>query len=100
MSQPEESARPVFFALAAEDLEVGVDTPRPHRERDACRCSEEEARDVEGVLPMDDGVDTLFDEDGKAMSPGTPGFIETWAESLNSDEQSTLEAYFPEHQED
>jgi hypothetical protein len=50
--------------------------------------------------PMGDGVDTLFDEDGKALVPGTAGFIEAWEESLNVDEQSTVEAYFPEHMED
>ena len=48
--------------------------------------------------PMGDGVDTLFDEDGMALVPGTPGFIETWADVLNGDEQTTLEAYFPQHQ--
>lgn len=47
--------------------------------------------------PMGDGVDTLFDEDGHALSPGTPGFVETWEEALNGDENSTLEAYFPHH---
>jgi hypothetical protein len=26
--------------------------------------------------PMGDGVDTLFDAEGKAMSPGTAGFVE------------------------
>lgn len=46
---------------------------------------------------MGDGVDTLFDDDGHALCPGTPGFMETWEEVLNADEQSTLEAYFPEH---
>lgn len=49
---------------------------------------------------MGDGVDTLFDDDGKALSPGTPGFIETWADVLNGDEQMTLEAYFPQHEAD
>lgn len=49
--------------------------------------------------PMGDGVDTLFDNDGTALSPGSPGFVETWEETLNSDEHSTLEAYFPEHVE-
>ena len=33
--------------------------------------------------PMGDGVDTLFDEDGMALMPGTPGFIETWEEVLD-----------------
>ena len=50
--------------------------------------------------PMGDGVDSLFDEDGKALSPGTPGFIEIWADVLNGDKQATLEAYFPQHQAD
>lgn len=49
--------------------------------------------------PMGDGVDTLFDEDGRALVPGTPGFIEAWEAALNADEQATLEAYFP-HVED
>jgi len=46
---------------------------------------------------MGDGVDTLFDDDGHALSSGTPGFVETWEEVLNADENSTLEAYFPQH---
>jgi hypothetical protein len=50
--------------------------------------------------PMGDGVDTLFDEDGHALSPGTSGFIAAWEESLNADEICTLEAYFPQHLED
>jgi hypothetical protein len=50
--------------------------------------------------PMGDGVDTLFDEHGKALTPGTPGFIESWEQALNADEQETLEAYFPQHAED
>lgn len=49
---------------------------------------------------MSDGVDALFDEDGTALVPGTPGFTETWAEALNADEQATLEAYFPQHLEE
>ncbi len=49
--------------------------------------------------PMGDGVDTLFDEDGRALVPGTPGFIEIWEEVLNADEQTTLDAYFPQHVE-
>ncbi len=49
--------------------------------------------------PMGDGVDTLFDEDGKPLVPGTPGFVETWAAALNADEQGTLDAYFPQHAE-
>lgn len=50
--------------------------------------------------PMGDGVDTLFDESDRALSPGAPGFGEASEQALNSDEQSTLEAYFPEHVED
>ena len=50
--------------------------------------------------PMGDGVDSLFNEDGRALSPGTQGFIETWSKILNADEQTTLEAYFPQHFED
>lgn len=50
--------------------------------------------------PMGDGVDTLFDEEGRALSPGTPGFLEAWEEALNSDEVGTLEAYFPQQVED
>lgn len=46
--------------------------------------------------PMGDGVDTLFDENDKALSPGTEGFVEKWAEWLNSSQSETLEAYFPE----
>jgi hypothetical protein len=49
--------------------------------------------------PMGDGVDTLFDQEGQALSPGTPGFVETWEKALNADEAETLEAYFPEHVE-
>ena len=49
--------------------------------------------------PMGDGVDTLFDENDRALSPGTPSFAERWEEALNSGEQETLEAYFPEHLE-
>jgi hypothetical protein len=49
--------------------------------------------------PMGDGVDTLFDEDGEALSPGTPDFVQAWEDVLNSDERSTLEAYFPQHVE-
>ena len=45
---------------------------------------------------MGDGVDTLFDQEGKAISPGTPGFVEKWADSLNASSGETLEAYFPE----
>ena len=50
--------------------------------------------------PLGDGVDTLFDEEDHALAPGTPGFVEAWEESLNADETSTLEAYFPQHLED
>lgn len=46
--------------------------------------------------PMGDGVDTLFDADDHALSPGSEGFVETWEAVLNSNEDETLEAYFPE----
>lgn len=49
--------------------------------------------------PMGDGVDSLFDDDGHALCPGTPSFAETWEDVLNADEQSTLDAYF-NHLED
>ncbi len=49
--------------------------------------------------PMGDGVDTLFDEEGRALSPGTPGFIDTWEKILNEPGNETMEAYFPEHLE-
>jgi hypothetical protein len=50
--------------------------------------------------PMGDGVDTLFDEEGQALQPGTPGFVQAWEDVLNADEFSTLEAYFSQHLED
>jgi hypothetical protein len=50
--------------------------------------------------PMGDGVDTLFDQDGHALIPGTQGFIEAWEDSLNADATCTLEAYFPQYLED
>lgn len=49
--------------------------------------------------PIGDGVDTLFDPDGHALCPGTSGFVETWERVLNTDDDSTLEAYFPQHLE-
>jgi hypothetical protein len=48
--------------------------------------------------PMGDGVDTLFNDED-ALCPGTPGFVEAWEDCLNHDEQETLAAYFPQHQE-
>jgi len=47
--------------------------------------------------PMGDGVDTLIDEDGRALVPGTSGFIEAWESALNADETATLAAYFSQH---
>ena len=47
-------------------------------------------------VPMSDGVDCLFDDNGEPLSPGTDGFIQAWEDALNSDEQETLAAYFPE----
>jgi len=46
--------------------------------------------------PMGDGVDSVFDENEEAMSPGDPNFIEKWEKTLNHNPQETLEAYFPE----
>lgn len=46
--------------------------------------------------PMGDGVDTIFTDDGEALSPGTEGFVERWEAVLNSAPDETLEAYFPE----
>jgi hypothetical protein len=43
--------------------------------------------------PMVDGVDSLFDQDEKAL---TPGFSEAWEEALNADKDETLQAYFPQ----
>ena len=43
---------------------------------------------------MSDGVDVLFDQDEKAISPGTEGFTDKWAESLNFNPSETMEAYF------
>jgi hypothetical protein len=48
--------------------------------------------------PMSDGVDCVFDENEEAISPGTDGFCEKWAELLNEC-PDTLEAYFPQHME-
>lgn len=49
--------------------------------------------------PMGDGVDTLFDKDGKALVPGSPGFTAVWEDVLNADAQTTQDAYFPQHEE-
>jgi hypothetical protein len=49
---------------------------------------------------MGDGVDTLVDQNGDGLAPGTPSFIEAWEDSLNDDESCTLDAYFPQHLED
>ena len=45
---------------------------------------------------MGDGVDTLFDADDTAISPGTAKFCEAWACALNADQAETLVAYFPD----
>jgi len=45
---------------------------------------------------MGDGVDTLFDDDGEALSPGTESFRKSWEEDLNRSAHETLEAYFPD----
>lgn len=44
---------------------------------------------------MGDGVDTLFDDEGVALRPGTPGFTFRWECELNGDWAMTLAAYFP-----
>jgi hypothetical protein len=45
---------------------------------------------------MSDGVDAVFTRSGRAMSPGTAGFIEAWERDLNSSPSETAEAYgFP-----
>lgn len=46
---------------------------------------------------LSDGVDALFDEEGHALIPGTPGFIGAWEDCLNANEEETLQAYFPQH---
>lgn len=43
-----------------------------------------------------DGIDTIFDEDGEAYSPGTKEFLEKLEDSLNSNDNEVMEAYFPE----
>ncbi len=50
--------------------------------------------------PMGDGVDTLFDENDNALSPGTEGFVEAWEDALNATPDETLEAYFPDEVEE
>ncbi len=50
--------------------------------------------------PMGDGVDTLFDVDGNALSPGDADFVETWERVLNENVWDTLGVYFPQHLED
>ena len=50
--------------------------------------------------PIGDGVDTLFDQVGMALVPGSSGSTEVWEDLLNTDARTTLEAYFPEYLED
>jgi hypothetical protein len=45
---------------------------------------------------MGDGVDSVAVGDDEYLSPGTVGFVEMWADDLNSNFNDTLEAYFPE----
>jgi hypothetical protein len=46
---------------------------------------------------LSDGVDCVsYSDDGDWISPGTLGFCEMWANDMNGDEATTLEAYFPE----
>ena len=44
--------------------------------------------------PMGDGVDTLMKNHDEMWSPGEPGFVEAWTESLNLYPSETAEAYF------
>jgi len=44
---------------------------------------------------LSDGVDCIFDENDKAISPGTPGFVELWTHHMNTDPE-VMEAYFPQ----
>lgn len=46
--------------------------------------------------PLGNGVDSLFDAEGTAISPGSPGFCQAWSKVLNTDEGETLAAYFSE----
>jgi hypothetical protein len=46
--------------------------------------------------PLGDGVDTLFDDGGTPISPGTPGFCSAWSEALNADAAEALAVYFSE----
>jgi hypothetical protein len=48
---------------------------------------------------LSDGVDCVFDESDKALSPGSEGFCDKWAAMFNSDVGQTMEAYFPDHVE-
>lgn len=45
---------------------------------------------------MGDGVDQILDDDSNTMTPGSPGFIQTWEDCLNQDPWETLRAYFPD----
>lgn len=45
---------------------------------------------------LGDGVDTLFDRNGRALTPGTERFRLTWERVLNENPDETMEAYFPE----
>ena len=48
------------------------------------------------VAFLSDGVDCLFTETGRAIRPGREYFRRKWENSLNENEDETLEAYFPE----
>jgi hypothetical protein len=45
---------------------------------------------------MSDGVDCLFDNEDRALSPGGADFTAEWSAALNNPSGETLEAYFPE----
>lgn len=42
---------------------------------------------------LSDGVDVLFTESGKAMSPGTERFRRLWQATFNANPEETAEAY-------
>lgn len=49
------------------------------------------------VACMGDGVDVYFyNEAGKELGCGMPGFVETWQQDVDRDPETYIEAYFPE----
>lgn len=43
---------------------------------------------------MGDGVDVIFDDDDKPITPGTDGFVDAWESFLNAGTHETFKAYF------